>query len=168
MVKKTNTKDLIKAITNTEKQDSADVLLKIKEERVSSKTFVEGDKKLVFHKIMDESSIDESELSNETLNRSKKKPDTDPLSSQEDSLTNEQNKLWSEFNEILDAEFYRDKKETFLMSLSGECLSQYEKISNGIGYKLGKKASRNEIIRKVLEDYMHYKRDTLEIIINKL
>lgn len=149
MAKKTNTKDLIKAISDTQKQESSIVLERIKEDR-SSKTIVEREEK-VSRETMDESTRDKPYVPSRPINKSKK-----------------ENKLWIEFNEILDADFYRDKKETFLMSLSGDCLSHYEKLSNGIGYKLGTKVPRNEIIRKVLEDFMHNKRNTLETIINKL
>ena len=88
--------------------------------------------------------------------------------SQKNTLTKSETKLWDDLNNILDSEFYRDKKSTFLMSLSGDCLCEYEKIANGITYKTNKKVSRNEIIRKVLEDFIHSKKNTLENIITKL
>jgi len=90
------------------------------------------------------------------------------INSKNDALTKSEKKLWDELNKKLESEFYRDKKGTFLMSLSGDCLFEYEKIANGITYKTGKKVSRNEIIRKVLEDYIHNSKNKLKNIITKL
>ncbi len=62
---------------------------------------------------------------------------------------------------LLTTETFRDKKETFTLSLSGDCLGKYEKLANGTSYKLGIKTTRNDFIRKVLEDYIAKKYENL-------
>ena len=54
------------------------------------------------------------------------------------------------------------------MSLSGECLAGYERLALGLGYKMGKKINRNEILRKVLEEFVHKNGTKLEKLIEKL
>ena len=62
----------------------------------------------------------------------------------------------------------RDEKDVFQMSLSGECLAGYERLALGLGYKMGKKINRNEILRKVLEEFVHKNGAKLEKLIEKL
>jgi len=83
-------------------------------------------------------------------------------------VSNTESKVLLDFNKMLDSEFYRDKKEPFLMSLSGDCLDDYENIAFGMSFKTRKKINRNDIIRKVLEHYMHKRKNQLETIISKL
>ncbi len=56
---------------------------------------------------------------------------------------------------VLESEAFRDKKEIFTWSLSGDCLSKYEKLATAISYKMGIRTSRNQLMRKVLEDFIH-------------
>ncbi|PIB31450.1 hypothetical protein [Maribacter sp. 4G9] len=58
---------------------------------------------------------------------------------------------------LLNAETFRDDKDTFTLSLSGTCLGLYEKLATGASYKMGIKTSRNDLIRKVLEDFISKK-----------
>lgn len=83
-------------------------------------------------------------------------------------VSNTESKVLSDFNKMLDSEFYRDKKEPFLMSLSGDCLEDYENIAFGMSFKTKKRINRNDIIRKVLEHYMHKRKSQLQTIIAKL
>lgn len=83
-------------------------------------------------------------------------------------ISNEESKLWVRLTQTLEARHFNDKKEPFLMSLSGDCLQGYEKIANGITYKTDKKVSRNTVIRKILEDYLYKNSTRLENIIVKL
>ncbi|KKM15544.1 hypothetical protein LCGC14_1695060, partial [marine sediment metagenome] len=55
----------------------------------------------------------------------------------------------------LNTDAFRDGKATFTLSLSSDCLDRYEKMATGISYKLGTKTSRNDLIRKVLENFIH-------------
>ncbi len=62
-----------------------------------------------------------------------------------------------EVETMLDTDVFRDKKDTFVMSLSAECLSKYEILATGISYKMGIKTKRNTLMRKVLEDFINKK-----------
>lgn len=83
-------------------------------------------------------------------------------------ITKHEERIWQEFNKTVESEFYRDKKDVFQMSLSGECLAGYERMALGLGYKIGKKINRNEILRKVLEEFAHKNGAKLEKLIEKL
>jgi len=83
-------------------------------------------------------------------------------------MTKSEERIWQEFNKTVESEFYRDKKDVFQMSLSGECLAGYERLALGLGYKMGKKINRNEILRKVLEEFIHKNGAKLEKLIEKL
>ncbi|MBC7000357.1 hypothetical protein [Cytophaga sp. FL35] len=61
------------------------------------------------------------------------------------------------FEQFLKAENYRDKKESFVLSLSRDCMAKYEKLARGASYKLDIKTHRNDLMRKVLEDFIHQK-----------
>lgn len=92
---------------------------------------------------------------------------TDPPGKRK-KMTRSGERIWDEFNKTLESEFYRDKKDVFQMSLSGECLSDYERLALGSGYKLGKKINRNDILRKVLEEFVHKNGADLMKLIDKL
>ena len=62
-----------------------------------------------------------------------------------------------ELDLLLDTDIFRDKKGTFVMPLSAECLSKYELLATGISYKLGLKTKRNTLMRKILEDFINKK-----------
>lgn len=83
-------------------------------------------------------------------------------------MTRSEERIWHEFNKTLESEFYRDKKDVFQMSLSGKCLAGYERLALGLGYKLGRKINRNEILRKILEEFVHKNGAKLEKLIEKL
>ncbi|MEX0360352.1 MAG: hypothetical protein AB3N10_05110 [Allomuricauda sp.] len=57
------------------------------------------------------------------------------------------------FMELMITENYLDKKEQFIFRLSKACFSDYEKLTSAYNYKMGEKASRNDIMRKVLEHF---------------
>ncbi len=62
---------------------------------------------------------------------------------------------------LLDTVTFKDKKETFTWSMSEDCLSRYEYLATAVSYKAGIKTSRNQLMRKVLEDFIHRKYDKL-------
>lgn len=68
---------------------------------------------------------------------------------------------------LLTTETFRDKKESFTLSLSEECLGKYEKLATGTTYKLGIKTTRNDFIRKVLEDFIDKKHEHLIKLIDQ-
>ncbi len=68
---------------------------------------------------------------------------------------------------FLTAETFRDKRESFTLSLSEECLGKYETLATGTSYKLGIKTSRNDLIRKVLEDFIVKKHEHLVKLIDQ-
>ena len=110
-----------------------------------------------------ENKDEQSEIINEDTNGSKSE-----MVKVADNVSNTESKVLLDFNKMLDSEFYRDKKEPFLMSLSGECLEDFENIAFGMSFKTKKRINRNDIIRKVLEHYMHKRKKQLQIIISKL
>lgn len=62
-----------------------------------------------------------------------------------------------QFELFLNTEHFRDRKESFVLSLSRDCMGKYEKLANGASYKLGIKTHRNDLMRKVLEDFIERK-----------
>ena len=62
-----------------------------------------------------------------------------------------------QFELFLNTENFRDRKESFVLSLSKDCMGKYEKLANGASYKLGIKTHRNDLMRKVLEDFIERK-----------
>jgi hypothetical protein len=151
MKKRKDTSELIKAIT-MDVQQTDSILDRLKEERGLAP------KPRPFQ-----------EIPNTPGNTGKGLPeDGNPLSDNDWEMAKTEETIWLEFNKTIRSEFYRDRKEVFLMSLSGDCLSNYERLALGLGYKLGKKINRNEIIRKVLEDFVHRYGTKLEIVIDKL
>lgn len=151
--RKIDTGAIIKGII-VDSNSSSKTLDKIKNERFPNTS----------EKIEPHNSPEVNKISSESI----KGADANTTNTQNNSLTKREKKLWNELNKKLNAEFFRDKKNPFLMSLSGNCLSEYEKVANGITYKTGKKVSRNEIIRKILEDYIHNNKTALESIITKI
>lgn len=61
------------------------------------------------------------------------------------------------FELFLTAENFRDRKESFVLSLSRDCMAKYEKLAQGASYKLDIKTHRNDLMRKVLEDFIQQK-----------
>ena len=172
MNKKINTPAIIKSII-TDSKTSGKVLEEIKQERFpdtakKSEGLENSDNKNIVEENPTTEPIAVDIETEETATESINKGSESGLYSEDTGLLKSETRLWTEFNKILDAEFYGDKKTTFQMSLSGQCLLEYEKIANGVTYKTGKKAKRNDVIRKVLEDYIHNKKNTLDKIIEKL
>ena len=62
-----------------------------------------------------------------------------------------------QFELFLNTEHFSDRKEPFVLSLSKDCMGKYEKLANGASYKLGIKTHRNDLMRKVLEDFIKRK-----------
>ncbi len=62
-----------------------------------------------------------------------------------------------QFELFLNTEHFRDRKGSFVLSLSKDCMGKYEKLANGASYKLGIKTHRNDLMRKVLEDFIERK-----------
>jgi len=152
MKKKIDTPSMINSII-IEKGEASKTFERIKKERLNENEIKKDE---------------ETSFSNEIKNSSGDKIGNAIEKSKENKLTESEIKLWSKFNKTLGSEFYRDKKGTFLMSLSSDCLSEYEALSSGISYKMRKKISRNEIIRKVLEEFIHTQKPKLTNIIEKL
>ncbi|PRX56248.1 hypothetical protein [Flagellimonas meridianipacifica] len=57
------------------------------------------------------------------------------------------------FMALMESDNYPDRKEQFIFRLSKACFSDYEKLTSAYNYKMGEKASRNDIMRKVLEHF---------------
>ncbi|GMN05503.1 hypothetical protein MTsPCn5_08910 [Croceitalea sp. MTPC5] len=73
-----------------------------------------------------------------------------------------------QFKLFLRTENFRDRKESFVLSLSKDCMGKYEKLAQGASYKLDIKTHRNDLIRKVLEDFIDKKyRKLINIIEQK-
>ncbi|PCE64968.1 hypothetical protein [Sediminicola luteus] len=66
---------------------------------------------------------------------------------------------------LLAEENFSDRKEQFIFRLSQQCFDDYEELTRTVNYKLHKKLSRNDIMRKVLE---HYHTNELEDLLRLL
>lgn len=66
-------------------------------------------------------------------------------------LSEQKRKKVEQFLELMQTENYVDKKEQFIFRLSKSCFLDYESLTNVYNYKMGEKATRNDIMRKVLE-----------------
>ena len=74
-----------------------------------------------------------------------------------DRLSERQLKTVKGFVSLMETEHYTDKKEQFILRLSKYCFSDYEELTRTYNYKMGEKATRNDIMRKVLEHFhTHY------------
>lgn len=80
---------------------------------------------------------------------------------------NEQKKV-TDFKMFLEQDRYTDKKEQFIFRLSKTCFEDYEKLASAYNYKLNKKVSRNDIMRKALELYHEKSVIRLKDIIDKI
>lgn len=67
--------------------------------------------------------------------------------------------------DLLEQENFSDRKEQFIFRLSQQCFDDYEELTRTVNYKLHKKLSRNDIMRKVLE---HYHTNELEDLLRLL
>ncbi|QLG46588.1 hypothetical protein [Costertonia aggregata] len=69
------------------------------------------------------------------------------------NLNESERKKVADFELFLEENRYSDKKEQFIFRLSKTCFEDYEKLASAYNYKLNKKVSRNDIMRKALELY---------------
>jgi hypothetical protein len=74
----------------------------------------------------------------------------------------------TDFKMFLEQDKYTDKKEQFIFRLSKTCFKDYEKLASAYNYKLNKKVSRNDIMRKALEQYHEKSVIRLKDIIDKI
>jgi len=72
--------------------------------------------------------------------------------SKHENVTREHPKIM-ELEHLLGQENFSDRKEQFIFRLSQQCFDDYEELTRTVNYKLHKKLSRNDIMRKVLEQY---------------
>ncbi|TLP81825.1 hypothetical protein [Maribacter sp. ACAM166] len=80
---------------------------------------------------------------------------------------NERKKV-TDFEMFLEQDRYTDKKEQFIFRLSKTCFEDYEKLASAYNYKLNKKVSRNDIMRKALELFHEKSVMELKDIIDKI
>ncbi|SRR6056297_680158 len=74
----------------------------------------------------------------------------------------------TDFELFLEQDLYSDKKEQFIFRLSKTCFENYEKLASAYNYKLNKKVSRNDIMRKALELYHENSIVELKRIMDKI
>ena len=84
------------------------------------------------------------------------------------NLNESERKEVAEFEMFLEQDRYTDKKEQFIFRLSKTCFEDYEKLASAYNYKLNKKVSRNDIMRKALEQYHEKNVVRLKDIIDKI
>lgn len=84
------------------------------------------------------------------------------------NLNESERKKVAGFKLFLEENRYTDKKEQFIFRLSKTCFEDYEKLASAYNYKLNKKVSRNDIMRKALELYHDKSVMRLKDIIDKI
>ena len=84
------------------------------------------------------------------------------------NLNMSERKKVTDFKLFLEEDRYTDKKEQFIFRLSKTCFEDYEKLASAYNYKLDKKVSRNDIMRKALEQYHEKTVIRLKDIIDKI
>ena len=84
------------------------------------------------------------------------------------NLNMSERKKVADFEMFLEQDRYTDKKEQFIFRLSKTCFEDYEKLASAYNYKLNKKVSRNDIMRKALEQYHEKSVKGLKDIIDKI
>lgn len=84
------------------------------------------------------------------------------------NLNENERKKVADFEMFLEQDRYTDKKEQFIFRLSKTCFEDYEKLASAYNYKLNKKVSRNDIMRKALELYHEKSVTGLKNIIDKI
>jgi hypothetical protein len=134
---KLNTMDLIRQMTE-QKEASLNVLEDLKDERNVSPT---PDKQHFraknVTKEMEKSSVE-------------KAPISQPRNTLKKSGSNS-----AKLDRLLSAKKQNFKKDAFMFTLNGDILTKYEKLAVGMSYKLDSKISRNQLMRKVLADFMY-------------
>ena len=61
----------------------------------------------------------------------------------------------AKLDRLLNANKQNFKKDAFMFTLNGDILTKYEKLAVGMSYKLDAKISRNQLMRKVLVDFIY-------------
>jgi hypothetical protein len=84
------------------------------------------------------------------------------------NLKESERKKVADFELFLEEDRYTDKKEQFIFRLSKTCFEDYEKLASAYNYKLNKKVSRNDIMRKALELYHDKSVLKLKAIIDRI
>ena len=102
--------------------------------------------------------------------KAQRNKNTVPLSNNEDGqriqISKEHPKIMA-LEHLLDQQNFSDRKEQFIFRLSQACFDDYEELTRTVNYKLNKKLSRNDIMRKVLESYhQHELQEVLKILQN--
>jgi len=134
---KLNTMDLIRQMTE-QKEASLNVLEDLKDERNVPPT---PDKQHFRTKNVTK----EVEKSIE-----KTAPITQAKNTQGKSVSNS-----AKLDRLLSEKKQNLKKDAFMFTLNGDILSKYDKLAVGISYKLDSKISRNQLMRKVLVDFIN-------------
>ncbi|MFC4097419.1 MULTISPECIES: hypothetical protein [Flavobacteriaceae] len=83
-------------------------------------------------------------------------------------LSRREQKKVTDLETLLEQNNYIDKKEQFIFRLSKTCFEDYERLASACSYKLEKKVSRNDIMRKALELYHQENIRELQRIIDKI
>ncbi len=99
-------------------------------------------------------------------NNGSRESDVDPFPVA--NLTLDERKEVLELKRFLEEDRYTDKKEQFIFRLSKTCFEDYEKLASAYNYKLNKKVSRNDIMRKALECYHEKSVMRLKAMIDKI
>ncbi|AYN67300.1 hypothetical protein D1013_07945 [Euzebyella marina] len=153
MGKKVNVKDLLESaiLENTDTKKEVEGL---REQRHGTGGKVE------------KSSVGQNKTTDDTLKdgRTHKAPRTFPLA----KLSHREQRKVTDFETLLEQNNYIDKKEQFIFRLSKTCFEDYERLASACSYKLEKKVSRNDIMRKALELYHKENVRELQRIIDKI
>lgn len=75
--------------------------------------------------------------------------------------------ILKQLDALLHTDMPNSKKESFFMTMNGNCLAKYDKLAHGISYKIGIKTSRNDLMRKVLMEFTDKNYDKLIALIEK-
>ena len=85
----------------------------------------------------------------------------------EESPSENNHNIGKQLDVLLQTDKLKNKKETFFMTINSDCAMKYEKLAMGISYKMGVKASRNDLIRKVLLDFTNRNYEKLIALIEQ-
>lgn len=156
MAKKLNVKEMLESAVldnlDTEKETK-----ELKEQRNSEM----GDIKEVDSD--DETNYGEEQMCDTNFDRNTGETKSSGQNLALDYLSERQLKTVKGFVSLMETKHYTDKKEQFILRLSKYCFSDYEELTRTYNYKMGEKATRNDIMRKVLEHFhTHYIPELIE------
>lgn len=154
MGKKVNVRDLLESAI-TDNMDTKEEVEELKEQRTNK---IEKAEK---------SSIGINEDDNKNVEDSRAQLPVQGQFAMTKLSPREQKKVL-EFETLMERDNYTDKKEQFIFRLSKACFDDYERLASACSYKLEKKVSRNDIMRKVLELYHKENIRELNRIIDKI